>query len=65
MVCGFYIVPLIDIIKFQIIYKVMVEDIIISLPRSMIRNVQCKNAPFHIDRYRYCCEAGLFWDPVN
>merc|ERR1712161_177522 len=25
----------------------------------------CKNAPFNIDKYGYCCESNLLWDPVN
>jgi len=29
--------------------------------RSLFR---CKNAPYQMDKYGYCCEATLLWDPI-
>jgi len=85
MVYGFELVPWVDNIAFQIASKVMDEEVIIPLPRSLIPRAQtpvadppttwvndgptrnlytCKNAPFHKDKYGYCCEADVLWDPA-
>jgi len=90
MVYGFEIVPWVDNTSFQVNSKLLDEEVIIPLPRSMIprasqtiedtpgsntfttdfTNVKttrdlysCKNAPFHIDKYGYCCEGNLLWNP--
>jgi len=84
MVYGFELVPWVDNIAFQIASKVMDEEVIIPLPRSLIPKAEtpdavtnpwvndedtrelytCKNAPFHKDKYGYCCEADVLWNPA-
>ena len=82
---GFELVPWVDNIAFQIASKVMDEEVIIPLPRSLIPKAEtpdavtnpwvndedtrdlytCKNAPFHKDKYGYCCVADVLWDPAE
>ena len=81
IVNGFERVPWVYNIAFQITSKVMIEEVIIPLPRSLIPRAEqknhpntantwvnngatrelnaCKNAPFHIDKYGYCCEGDV------
>jgi len=90
MVYGFEIVPWVDNTSFQVNSKLLDEEVVIPLPRSMIPRASqtvpnangdglyttawannepvrelftCKNAPFHMDKYGYCCEGNLLWNP--
>merc|ERR1711957_344652 len=88
MVYGFELVPWVDNTSFQVNSKLMDEEVIIPLPRSMIPKATqqkeddteadvvwtndedtraiyaCKNAPFNMDKYGYCCESNLLWNPL-
>jgi len=85
MVYGIEVVPWVDNTGFQVESKLLEEEILIPLPRSMIPKAiqinglndltfantiveraqfHCKNAPYQMDRYGYCCESTLLWNPL-
>merc|ERR1711957_860114 len=86
MVYGIEVVPWVDNTGFQVESKLLEEEILIPLPRSMIPKAiqinglndltfantiveraqfHCKNAPYQMDQYGYCCESTLLWNPLE
>jgi len=82
MVYGMEIVPWVDNTAFQVASKILEENVIIPLPRSMIpkatnnvdatpfanteavrNSFSCKNEGYNIDKYGYCCEPSMLWQP--
>merc|ERR1719162_786911 len=85
MVYGMEIVPWVDNTAFQVASKILEENVIIPLPRSMIPKAtttgtdtfdndeltstraafSCRNEGYNIDKYGYCCEPSMLWNPIG
>jgi len=84
MVYGMEIVPWVDNTAFQVASKILEENVLIPLPRSMIPKAtttgtaafdnsdgmggtraafSCRNEGYNIDKYGYCCEPSMLWNP--
>eukprot|EP00551_Chaetoceros_affinis_P016506 CAMPEP_0203696336 /NCGR_PEP_ID=MMETSP0091-20130426/7567_1 /ASSEMBLY_ACC=CAM_ASM_001089 /TAXON_ID=426623 /ORGANISM="Chaetoceros affinis, Strain CCMP159" /LENGTH=630 /DNA_ID=CAMNT_0050568087 /DNA_START=8 /DNA_END=1900 /DNA_ORIENTATION=+ len=65
MVYGMEVVPWVDNSAFQVESKLLDDNILIPVPRSLIPKAPCKNANYVEDRNGYCCDTLQLYDTTT